>query len=90
MLLNLQSCLEIIFVTNISAAIFHMKIQKIFYNFSTKSVFPNFQKNQISDPEFFGQNGPAVPELLRDTQTVDIHTDKKPYYFVYKNLQIFM
>ena len=27
------------------------------------------------------QIGPAVPELLRHTQT-DTHTDKNPYYFV--------
>ena len=29
----------------------------------------------------FSQIGPAVPELLRDTQTYR-HTDKNPYYFV--------
>ena len=33
----------------------------------------------------FSQIGPAVPELLRDTQThtqTDMHTYKNPYYFV--------
>ena len=70
-------------------------------DFPPKSVFLDFRKNRIPDPDFFSlktspdqygankkrfsQIGPAVPELLRDTQThtqTDKHTDKNPYYFV--------
>ena len=57
--------------------------------FGGKSVFPDFRKNRTPDPDFFSlkpsrdqdgankkrlsQIGPAIPELLRHTQT-DIHT----------------